>query len=114
MSENINAIKEAKSLINQLRILCKRNNIPMFVTLCENQIFPSETNLDTLNDVDRIKISDPKYYTEFVSPYSSGVILQPDYIAECIKIINDFNSINKDEAVRVDDYHVNIPDAFKN
>lgn len=112
MSENTNVIKEAKKLITQLRVLCKKNNIPMFVTLCESR--KPLTSEDSEDASENTYIENPVYYTEFVSPYNSKVILEPDYIAECIKIVNDFGKLNKSEAIRVSDLSVELPDAFKN
>ena len=74
-------LKEIYPLILKIKLICRKNNIPMFTTFC---IHPEggEKGYETENMT----------MTDFISPQSVKTTPTKDYIAECIKVINGYST----------------------
>lgn len=99
-------------ILAELKKVCRRYDMPMFCTVCYyTGIKPDED--EKTEDIIPIQKS-PEYQSEyindFVSPASVNIRMQPDYIAECIKIINGFHAVSSLEDV-FDMNDLSIPDG---
>ncbi len=89
--------KEILPLIDKLKIVCERSHFPVFVTVC---IDPKahvtyKDNSATKRSETTKPLYESMYKHDFISPYTTyndPDVLSPDYIAECIKIINGYHA----------------------
>lgn len=82
-------LKEILPLLLKIKNICIKNKFPMFFTTC---IHPDGgTNGYETETV-----------TDFVSPFSVQQKLTPDYIAECIKVINGYVTYLPEENENLD------------
>ena len=82
--------EEIEPIIRRLKEVCKSNGYPFFLTVCIN---PKE--VAEMADSDKMSEYIAEYYeNDFLSPYQCNTQLNPDYIAECIKVINGFHVVS--------------------
>ena len=89
--------EEVRPLLDQLKVMCTRYGFPFFVTICidpQAQVKYKKTDRKVC-----VPDAEPKYESAYkhtlVSPYAAYKdpdTLNPDYIAECIKIINGYKA----------------------
>lgn len=89
--------EEVVPLLDKLKIICEKNNFPAFITICIDphakvsyKDAPASKNINQT-----VPMYETMYKHDFVSPYKtygSPEVLSPDYIAECIKIIQGFKA----------------------
>lgn len=73
---------EVIDLVTQLRIVCNRNKIPMFVSVCIK------------NDE-----NGTKYKSEMVGAASSGITLTDDKLIGFVNVLNGFDTVPKREEI---------------
>ena len=89
--------KEIVPLLTQLKTICEKNHFPIFITVCiDPNAQVSYKKGSTTKD---LNTTEPKYESmynnDFISSYDSFgnmVNLKPDYISECIKVINGWET----------------------
>ena len=106
---------EVAPLVNALKMKCKELNMPMFVTVCpytpnaksDKALFESEYT-ESINEMACTIASQivPNTVNNMVSPYSCGVSIKPDLIAECIKLLNGFHAEPNSDTFDVEDMAV--------
>lgn len=106
-------------IITELKLQCKRRGMPCFVTVC---LYPGdEPDTEEVNGDAKPIRNNPCYESvyahDFQSPNSVGVRMNPDYIAECVKIVNGFHAVNNgeetfnvDSLMIPDEEYFNIPE----
>lgn len=75
-------------LVNQLKRLCRQLGMPMFCTVCYHT---GDTPDEAVEPGKIVPINkNPRYQceygTDYLSTYHAGVRMQPDYIADCLKV----------------------------
>ena len=84
-------------LLGQLKIACEKNNFPIFITICiDPHAKVTYRDAPASKQIDKtVPMYESMYKHDFVSPcntYGNPNTLMPDYIAECIKIIQGFKA----------------------
>lgn len=89
--------EEIATLLDKLKLLCEKNNFPVFITLCIDPnakvTYKDAPTTKNLMNEQTEPCYESMYKHDFVSTYTAyndPNRLSPDYIAECIKIIQGF------------------------
>lgn len=82
---------DVEPLVFQLKEKCRKLGMPVFISVCV-----------CTGEVPEKDAQKPEYRTEYIndliSPYACGrVKLEPDYIAEFIKVVNGFESKTEED-----------------
>lgn len=85
-------------LMNQLKYVCEQNEFPLFMSICVDPnakvSYKEGPTTRHLQNID--PIYEPMYKNDFVAPYDvfgeDAKNIKPDYIAECIKVINGWKT----------------------
>lgn len=72
--------KEILDLITKLRIVCNRNKVPMFVSVCIQN-----------------NKNESVYKNEMVGAASSGITLKDDKLVKYVNVLNGFDTVPKKE-----------------
>lgn len=74
-----------KEKILELKLLCNRERMPMFIAVCtENS--KKET----------------RYEAELVGSYSNGIILKEDLVPKFLNVYNGFDTVPHDTTIEID------------
>lgn len=76
---------EIKERIEELKILCNRENIPMFITLCVKS-----NNKETV------------YENDMIGTYANGINLKDDKFPKLVNVMNGFNTVPYEEVIELE------------